>query len=257
MPADFPFDALDPLARSKGETVRANLALKDYYYLGAGRSFAKLIDAYQGSQKVAGSSQNTPPTSSLKQLAKWSMLHAWQARVQAQADLDDEADKAEWEARRRQVRDADWRQGAALRSLAEQVLQEGPNFIKTRRRIVKGSPQVLDAKGNIISLGQPDREIVTMALDGYLAVRASRAGSQLTRLAAGMETNRQGISLSGSLGGKPETDYGNFDADQIKRQLADQGRLLLALASGTNLTEQPGITPGGDPEGESSKPPDA
>lgn len=179
------FDQEDPLARIPGETSRANQALRDYYHQGTTRSLRKLLAAYR--EQIAAGAASEPPTRRLQTLTGWSMTLAWQMRIDAQEALDRKAESAArqraleesarlWAERREQLREQDWSDAQALRDLARTIVKEGPKYIKASRRVIRGEGD------------QPDREVITLALDGALAVRAMETSSKLQRLSAGMET---------------------------------------------------------------------
>jgi hypothetical protein len=174
----FQFDHDDPLGRAKGESRKANEALWRYWLQGTGRSLRGLLGEFA---RLAsdGSQTEIPPTTSWGTLTTWSIRLRWQDRIARQEERQRAKEEAEWDARRRWVREQDWEQGQALRELAGRILAEGPNFLKTRRKVTKDG-----------------REIVTVALDAGLAVRAAEKGSQLQRLGAEMETERQKVVLA-------------------------------------------------------------
>lgn len=229
--SDFVFDPANPLAKMPGETQRANDALRDYYAMGPGRSLTNLLESYRNQEAT-----KPPPTKRLDSLKGWSTKFAWVARVEAQRALDLESDKLLWDERRRQIRESDWAQGLALRDLANKVMAEGVNFIKTRRRLVKGSPKVVDPTGRVLDPGTPDQVVVTMALDGGFLVKAATTGSELTRLAADMASTRQAVDLdlAGSVTLKQEVDYADLTDNQLKRLANDTAKLLMALSTGVD-----------------------
>lgn len=89
------WDADDPLARCKGETMAQHNGLLDYAY--SGLSLARLAAAYNGDNPT-GDPQTAqvirwwrargdkPPTKQLGRLEKWSSRNDWQARVNAYHD---------------------------------------------------------------------------------------------------------------------------------------------------------------------------
>lgn len=176
------WDPNEPLARVRGETLKSNTALQDYWHLGPARSLAKLLESW--GQFGDDSESSEPPTRRLKTLKTWSAKFDWQARIQAATLLQQAADEAEWLARRREVREADWRQAEALRDLADQILAEAPKFIVKGRTLVKGEN------------GEPDREIVTVQLKLDLAIKSIETGSKLARLAAEMTTNEHKLTIA-------------------------------------------------------------
>lgn len=113
----------------------------------------------------------------------------WQQRAAAYDDYLAALDRQLWESRRLQVKEDDWRQSGTLRKVADQILAEAPKFTRTQRQRI---PAEYDAQGRQIS---PEREIITLALNGQLAVRAAETASKLARLAAEMETERKQIEI--------------------------------------------------------------
>lgn len=171
----------DPLGRAKGETLRANQALADYWRLGPARSLAKLLESW--GRFGDDSESPEPPTRRLKTLKTWSAKFDWQARIQAATLLQQAADEAEWLERRRAVREADWRQAEVLRDLADKILAEAPRFVISGRTLIKGQD------------GEPDREIVTVQLKLDLAIKSIETGSKLARLAAEMDSDRTRLTI--------------------------------------------------------------
>lgn len=96
----------------------------------------------------------------------------WNERAQAWDDHLAAQDRQRWDARRRDVRERDWDAGDALRDLAAQMLDQTPQFLKTTRRLVRGAN------------GEPDREIITVALTADTLLRALKLASDLQRQAA-------------------------------------------------------------------------
>lgn len=240
----LPFDSADPLVRIKGESARANNALRQYYLMGAGRSLRALLAQFN--QQVLDNEGTKPPTTRFNTLGMWSSAYNWQARIAAQTEIDFEADRLAWESRRRQIKEDDWTQSVALRDLAAKIMAEGPNFIKTRRRVVKGQPTVVDAAGNVVTPGTADQIIVTMALDARTAIRAAGAGSKLARIAADMPTNKQTIDLGGSVRLEREVDFDDLDDSQIADRLAGSAKFLNEISGRIGGIEQPGNAEGTD-----------
>ena len=104
--------------------------------------------------------------------------------LQAVREAERQRIQAEWQERQRMIRERDYAQADALRELAQKILDEGPKFIRATRRLVKGQD------------GQPDREVITLALQGDLAVKAIEAASKLQRLAAEMPPPKQVVDAS-------------------------------------------------------------
>lgn len=108
----------------------------------------------------------------------------WTGRAEAFDDWCAENNIDQWIERREAVRQDDWQLGEDMRKLASAILEEGPSYLKQRRRLVKGTP-AKDGKPET-----PDRVIITLALDVNAAVKAGKLGSDLQRLAAEMATDR-------------------------------------------------------------------
>lgn len=166
-------DGWQALARRKGESSKAHAALLDYVRMGPGRSLRKLHATYCG-QSEGGAGAETPPTRRLATLEDWSSRYAWQDRLAAYKQERNARDQVIWEERQRALQEADFTTGDALRELAALMLAQTPQFLKTTRRLVKGGK------------GQPDREVVTVALDGTLMLRALKLASELQRKASGL-----------------------------------------------------------------------
>jgi len=107
----------------------------------------------------------------------------WTKRAQAFDDHLAALDRQKWEDRRLEVRETDWRQAGRLRQIADEILAEAPKFTRSKRQYIPGKN------------GEPDREIITVALNGALAVKAVETASKLSRLAAELETERKQIEI--------------------------------------------------------------
>jgi hypothetical protein len=105
----------------------------------------------------------------------------WEARAQAYDDHLTEQDRLKWEQRRRELRESDWQTGEKLREQVNAAIEEIPQFLTTKRRVIKGSP------------GQPDREVITLGLKLNEVAGAAEVASKLQRLAAEMPTDRQQV----------------------------------------------------------------
>lgn len=207
------FDPKDPLARIKGESIKANTALRDYYKMGGGRSLNNLLALYV--QQASSEAGTKPPTRFKNTLATWSVRFSWQDRLSVQLELDDITLKEEMIERQKDVIQMDWDIGQQVRDLASAILAEAVNFVKTKRRLLKGSPKVVDTNGLVLDPGKPDREILTMAIDGNLLIRALTIASKLQRLSSGMESDRRGLQLSGTVNTRTGIDWDNLDDDQL------------------------------------------
>jgi hypothetical protein len=157
----------DPLFRNKGESRKANDALRAYYLMGSGRSLAKLH------QKYTEGAPESAPTCHLRTLKGWSTRFDWQARVDRAKELDDEAQLKQWEQRRREWKQEEWDVAHKLLEKAEQMLQF-PVGETVRER--------------------PDGSVVIVKPAKWRATdiaRYAEVASKLVRLAAEMETERE------------------------------------------------------------------
>jgi hypothetical protein len=175
----FIYNPEDPLARCAGESRRANQALRDYVDMGAGRSLTKLYSLYR--DRIATGYQPKPPSSRLPTLKTWSTNYGWQARLTAIEKIQNEADRQLWADRRKQIIQRDYEQADELRALADMILAAAPSYVLSSRRFI---PAKKDKDGSFI---EPEREIITEALDGRLLVQALRAASDLQRRASGLD----------------------------------------------------------------------
>lgn len=164
-----PFDLSDPLDRLADETIKANAAFRDYVAMGPGRSLRELLRRYNepNTQK--------PPTKHFATLAEWSTRFYWQRRLDAWVRLTEAELQKNFKERAQHIRQADYDIGQSLRDLAAKILAESPKFVKASRKLVKGED------------GRLDREVVTLALDGHLMLKAVETASKLERQAAEIE----------------------------------------------------------------------
>jgi len=174
------WDENRPLDRVKGEGRRANAALVEYFNMGAGRSLRKLMDLFL---ERTLNDNLAPPTTRIWTLNSWSMENAWDERVKRAEEIQRKEDarilrderlarQREWQARAEETREADYQIAQRLRDTANHVLDQAPNFLKTKRRFVPGTN------------GEPDKEIITVALDAQTAIKAAETASRLARLAS-------------------------------------------------------------------------
>ena len=190
-----PFNPDSPLDRIPGESLRANTALRDYLFMGPGRSIRKLFERYRDQTEIEARSENgplrlapaeppsKPPTTRLATLLDWSRKFAWQERVTARQEIIDIAEELKWEGRRQKQREEEWNLREKYHELLLAVFAQMPNFIKTKRRTIKETGQ----------------EIITLGMDSVFIAKATDAFSKLGRLAAGMATEHQEHSGSVSL----------------------------------------------------------
>ncbi len=100
----------------------------------------------------------------------------WAARANAWDDHLANLDIDTWAARRKEIREQDWIAGEELRDLYKRIMDETPNFVIQKQKFIKGEG------------GNPDKIIVTIALDGHLMIKTLEVSSKLQRLAADMKT---------------------------------------------------------------------
>ena len=230
---DFTWDKDNPLARNPRETRKANDALLDYWTMGSGRSLRNLH------KKYTQATPETRPTRHLRTLKGWSTKFKWQLRVDQAKDLrdaEDEQTKSEW---RRQVLIEDHDLGGELRDLALSILGEGPKYLKTTRRQVRGARESIvdkDGKTRIIQL-EPDREIITVALDGHLMVRVAKLASELQRQSAGIDRKGQE---------RLNIDLSTLSVDQLTRLAAGEDLIDILITASSESGDRAAQTPGDD-----------
>lgn len=84
------------------------------------------------------------------------------------------------------VAEDDYTDGANLRKFARSILEQGPEFIKANRKLIRGKSKTITGQDGEVYLVQEerDREVITLALDWQALVRALETSSRLQRLAA-------------------------------------------------------------------------
>ena len=227
----FKWDANEPLGRAAGERAKTNRALNDYYLMGAGRSIRKLCALYRERYQAAiegESKTGFPPTRRLTTLLNWSRHFHWQERVKAaMAQADAERRRIRLE-RQAEVDEADWATGEELRELAQQILAEGPKYLKTTRRLVKGQQEIItgaDGKQYVVQK-EPDREIITVALNAPVAIRAAKLASDMQRAAAGATGREKRESWN--------VDLATLTTEQLTRLAAGEDLIDVLLAAGSS-----------------------
>ena len=114
---------------------------------------------------------------------------SWADRAQAYDDHLAALERTKWEKRRAKIVERDYQVGEDLRKLADQMLEHGPQFLKTTRRLIKGQKD------------QPDQVVTTVELDGAFLLRALKLASEMQRLSAGMPDPAQSVDVTS--GGQP------------------------------------------------------
>lgn len=207
--SEFTFDVDNPLNRVRGESWKANAALRDYYHMGNARALRKLLESYcktlpeeenqalnkDTTKKATLKNTDSVPTRSWNTLALWSHRYKWVERVNLQATHDAEYHHKIWLDRATVIREQDYKQGEDLRDLADKIMAESPNYLITK---------VKEDKTTKVTT-------ITVALDGRLMIKAMETGSKLQRLAAEME-NPDDI---------PEKNFIVF-GDSLKNDLMDR-----------------------------------
>jgi hypothetical protein len=130
------------------------------------------LQAKKRGQSEGKARATSVPTVRLATLESWSTRYRWQERLAGYQAERARRERAVWEQRRAEVREADWQVSAELRELVRAALAQLPQFIKTTRTYVKGRD------------GEPDREIVTVQHDLPALLKALELASKLQRLAA-------------------------------------------------------------------------
>jgi len=173
------WDKETPLARIKGETIKANTALYDYALMGKGRSLFKLWERYTHQE-----STEVTPTRTLRTLKGWSTKYAWQDRVAAFQQQQDAEEAEKWKARQLETRQAEWDDAQALRKRADQMDQFPlPRIEKVEEVYEDGRPKSVTIV-NPTGWGQGD------------IARNRQAASKLARLAAEMETDSKKLDIT-------------------------------------------------------------
>ncbi len=176
------------------ETKSSVIAFQDYCKLGPGRSLRLLSEIYVkqdaqmgkdiGKGKRPGDIQIPPPTTKVKTLETWSARLNWQSRVKEYDAEQARIEEAQWQKRREETREKDFAQSEQLRDLAMQILNQAPQFIKTKKKVIPGED------------GRPSREVVTVQLNAELALSCLKLASALQRGAAGL-SDRLDITSGG------------------------------------------------------------
>ncbi len=117
----------------------------------------------------------------------------WEQRAAAYDDYLAEIDRAKWEQRHRDLREQDWQAGADLRALAGQILEQTPQFLTTKRRLIRGKD------------GAPDQLVTTVELDGAFMLKVIDLASKLQHQATEI-TPAQKHEHSGPGGGPIQSE---------------------------------------------------
>jgi hypothetical protein len=211
----FSYNADAPLERGSGESLRANQALRDYAFMGGGRSLLKLVRQYQSYAKpVPGGSQKLitdPPSRHLQSLKVWSSTYKWAERVDAWDRLQLADEQVLWAERRRQALERNYEAANKMLELYLAGMAEAPKFVRDRQ----------------IKLDD-EHTLRILALDGQLILKAGVEGVKLLRLATGLETERKAIDHTG-LATQPAGNFEGLDDDDLNQLIAN---ILAAAAEG-------------------------
>ena len=173
----------DPLTRCTRETRKSNIALWDYALMGPGRSLGKLVSKYRLN------AEPLPPTRQHSRLKIWSTRYHWQDRVSAWEAIKTAEDEAQWDERRREIREGEWLRSQALLKRADRMLKF------PLERVEKVETVYEDGRPKEVVIVEPvrwsQRDIA----------RFMQVASELARLAAEMEQRRQALDVTS--GGKP------------------------------------------------------
>lgn len=235
----FSWDYDAPLVRVKGETSKASQALWDYAQMGAGRSLAKLIEAYQsdpeGTPDPAREAQ--PPTTRLRTLKAWSVRYDWQARVARWDQLQKEAEAGQWEERREAFRQRAY-------DIADQALERLEDMLTyplTRRVVLEKDDQGRD----LVVQVEPVRW--DMKAVAQLLREANKAG----RLALGEPTETTEQRHSGAIEAAPLGYLEDAELNDKIEQLLDR-----LDAPGPGEISEPAFREGPAPEASGDQPPE-
>lgn len=127
------WDEQDPLAAIQGESGRANRALRDYVFLGAGRTLRALHNRYLEQAREEGAKQ--VPTASMDTLKRWSGQYRWSHRARAYDRAVHQEEESQWQDRWRDTRKEQW-------EMAQLMLQRGRDILE---RALEGPVRMSDA----------------------------------------------------------------------------------------------------------------
>ena len=116
------WERADPLGQARGESWRANQALRDYAAMGPARSLRKLRERYLQQASSSPPAGFRAPTASLATLETWSLKHDWVARVERGDGLATLEAEAAWRQRREEEREEEWQLARALFRRAREML---------------------------------------------------------------------------------------------------------------------------------------
>lgn len=172
-----------PWSRMPGESSKAYAAFCAYYQAGP---FDRSIDAaWRAINRLQTGKDSAAKKPVPGHVVRWSQTYHWVERATAYDDDQAERAREQWEQRRQEMREREWQQANRLRDLADRILEQAPKFVKDSRQVIPGQN------------GAPDREIITLALDAVLMLRALEVASKLQRLSTDEPTDD--IRISGTV----------------------------------------------------------
>jgi hypothetical protein len=205
------WDATDPLKPVENEPATSNAALHDYARMGYSRAIRKLHELYQ--------QQEAPPAESISTIYYWSTTFDWQDRVSRWDELERQREEKVWRERRDELRKKEWDNFERLQDIVNQMLQDIPKFIKRHEKLLNdGSPEVIDANGNLVKKGRPNTKVITLEIDTNSVIKFIRTASDIGRRAA--ETNQS--YMAKMIG---EIDFSKLSPEQIS-QIAEGEHIL-------------------------------
>jgi hypothetical protein len=160
------------------ETDKAFDAFASYYILPARER------SIQAAYRASSPRQDSIGKRASGQWSQWAAAHDWVARAAAYDQHLAEQDRLLWEERRRQVKQADWDDGDALRLLTRDALPHARQFIHQQRTVIPARD------------GMAEQVIITLSFDVVGLSRVLAEASKLQRLATGDSTDN--LQLSGA-----------------------------------------------------------
>lgn len=203
----FSWNPEAPLARCPGETARASAALQDYIGMGPGRSLPKLFRRYIKATKTG---QEKPPSRRIATLKKWSSKYRWQDRLACWQDMQRLEREALWRTRREEQRDWEWSMAGKLKQRIEEMLRF-PLAEITRDE--DGAVTVVKP----VRWRQAD------------VSQFSKTATELSRLAATLETERKAVDVSGAVVTSTAREIAEMSDDDIEQFLANHEAVQSAL----------------------------
>lgn len=161
-----------------------------------------LTEAYRQYCADTGKKVGEKITKPVRIWRSWYEDGDWRERAAKLDDVHLKKDVIDWGKEQTRIRTDDLKAGQKLREVARKILKNFEKFITSSTRMVRGESVRTETEQDgtkIIKITRVDKQIITVALDARLAIRALEAATKLERVAAEMITDKTVYQHTGKI----------------------------------------------------------